>query len=196
MTMKVFNYNPDTGEFVSESEADESPLEPGVFLIPANATDLEPPSYGPGERAVFAEGKWSVETIHGPSSDAVKAIQWERIKTERDRLIQGGGYPLDGYWFHSDAYSLAQQQGLILTAMQVQASGGDMGAPLMATPWYAMGGVPVVMTASLALRLLPAAMAQQVAIFEAAKAHKALLDACADPADYDFSGGWPQVFGG
>lgn len=196
MVKRIFNFNPDTGEFVSESEADESPLEPGVFLIPANATDIEPPSYGPGQRAVFADGKWSIETIDVPSADELKARQWERIKSERDRLTQSGGYPLDGYWFHSDTYSLAQQQGLILAAMQVQAAGGDMAAPLMATPWWAMGGVPVAMTATLALRLLPAAMTQQVAIFEAAKAHKTALDACADPANYDFSGGWPQVFGG
>ena len=140
MTMKVFNYNPDTGEFVSESEADESPLEPGVFLIPANATDIEPPSYGPGRRAVFADGKWSIETIDVLSADELKARQWECIKSERDRLTQSGGYPLDGYWFHSDTYSLAQQQGLILAAMQVQAAGGDMAAPLMATPWWPWEG--------------------------------------------------------
>lgn len=134
----------------------------------------------------------------GTASDLLaKALseKWEAIKVERDRLTQNGGYPLDGFWFHSDAYSLSQQQGLILAAMQVQASGGDMNAPLMATPWYAMGSVPVVMTASLAMRLLPAAMAQQVAIFEAAKAHKVVLEASADPASYDFSEGWPQVFG-
>lgn len=130
-----------------------------------------------------------------PSAAQVKADKWEDIKAERDRLIQGGGYALDGYWFHSDAYSLDQQQCLILSAMQVKAAGGDMNAPLMATPWYAMGRVPVEMTASLALRLLPASMAQQVAILEAAKAHKAALDACADPASYDFSEGWPTVFG-
>lgn len=128
--------------------------------------------------------------------DDIKADKWEDIKTERDRLIQSGGYPVDGHWFHSDAYSLAQQQGLILSAMQVQAAGGDMDAPLMATPWYAMGSVPVVMTASLALRLLPAAMAQQVAIFEAAKTHKVALEASVDPAAYDYTKGWPKVFGG
>lgn len=137
-----------------------------------------------------------------PSDDAIAAAwlvvqkkrAWEAIKAERDRLTQNSGYQLDGYWFHSDAYSLSQQQGLILAAMQVQESGGDMNAPLMATPWYAMGSVPVVMTASLALRLLPAAIAQQVAIFEAAKAHKAALEASADPANYGFSGGWPPIY--
>lgn len=127
--------------------------------------------------------------------EQTKEKKWSDIKSERDHLTQSGGYQLDGYWFHSDAYSLSQQQGLILAAMQVQASGGDMNAPLIATPWYAMGSVPVEMTANLALRLLPAAMEQQVAIFEAAKAHKVAMEGSADPAAYDCTKGWPKVFG-
>lgn len=124
-----------------------------------------------------------------------RALAWEAITAKRDRLTQGGGYLLDGYWFHSDAYSLSQQQGLILAAMQVQAAGGDMNAPLMPTPWKTMGGDRVLMSANLALRLLPAAMAQQGAIFDAAEAHRIAMEANHDPASYDYSGGWPLVFG-
>ena len=39
--MKIYNYD-ENGFYVGESIADESPLEPGVFLIPAGSTTVEP----------------------------------------------------------------------------------------------------------------------------------------------------------
>ena len=39
--MKIYNYD-DNGFYVGESLADESPLEPGVFLIPGCSTTVEP----------------------------------------------------------------------------------------------------------------------------------------------------------
>lgn len=39
--MKIYNYD-ENGFFTSESIADESPLEKGVYLIPANSTTVEP----------------------------------------------------------------------------------------------------------------------------------------------------------
>lgn len=43
-SMNVYHYHPTTGEYVGQSEADPSPLEPGVFLVPAYATSVAPPS--------------------------------------------------------------------------------------------------------------------------------------------------------
>lgn len=39
--MRVYNYD-ENGFFINESIADESPLEPGVFLIPAYSTTVKP----------------------------------------------------------------------------------------------------------------------------------------------------------
>jgi len=38
----VYLYN-QAGLFVCESIADESPLEPGIFLLPGNSTEIQPP---------------------------------------------------------------------------------------------------------------------------------------------------------
>ncbi|AJY46474.1 DUF4376 domain-containing protein [Martelella endophytica] len=62
--MNIFHYAPETGELVSGSVARLDPLEPHRFLIPAYATDLEPPTAADGEVAVFAEGAWSLRPDH------------------------------------------------------------------------------------------------------------------------------------
>lgn len=57
--MNVYHYHPETGEYVGASEADESPREPGVFLIPAYATETPPPAAQDLLARVFLNGEWS-----------------------------------------------------------------------------------------------------------------------------------------
>jgi hypothetical protein len=64
--MNIYHYIADTGIFYSEGVADESPLEPGVFLIPAHATTVAPPEVTELEVAVFRDGGWSVEVLPPP----------------------------------------------------------------------------------------------------------------------------------
>lgn len=54
----IYHYAPDTGLFLGTSEADESPMEKGVYLIPGFATDVEPPSPGEHETVAFSAGTW------------------------------------------------------------------------------------------------------------------------------------------
>ena len=58
--MKIYNYHPDYKYFYSQSEADESPLEPGVFLIPSHATDIEPPTCESNQIQIFNETSWDI----------------------------------------------------------------------------------------------------------------------------------------
>jgi hypothetical protein len=61
----VFQTDPQ-GYFVGLTVADESPLEPGVFLIPAGAVEIEPPSIPEGYRARWTSGTWELEKIPEP----------------------------------------------------------------------------------------------------------------------------------
>ena len=63
--MIVYHYEPDTGVYANtSSEADPDPLDPGKWLIPANATDKVPPSVPNPmkQHPVFTDGAWHVES--------------------------------------------------------------------------------------------------------------------------------------
>lgn len=55
--MVIYNYD-ENGVYTFESEADESPLEEGVFLFPANSTEKKPFTVGKNEACVFENGEW------------------------------------------------------------------------------------------------------------------------------------------
>lgn len=67
--MKVYHYHPETNEFLGEGLADESPLEPGVYLIPAQATVKEPPrTIKPSQYVVFDGENWVVYEKPSPTT--------------------------------------------------------------------------------------------------------------------------------
>jgi hypothetical protein len=57
--LKIYKHSPD-GEYLESGFADPNPLETEKFLIPANATDIEPPQLSKNEVAIFASGAWTV----------------------------------------------------------------------------------------------------------------------------------------
>lgn len=67
--MLVHNYHPVTAEYLGSTEADESPLEPGVFLIPADATTIAPPQQQAGFIRRFVEGAWGYSPIEEPDAE-------------------------------------------------------------------------------------------------------------------------------
>ena len=120
-----------------------------------------------------------------PTLAEIKAAKWEAIKAERERRTLSGGYQAGGKWFHSDLISRNQQLGL-------NEINGSIPPGIM---WSTMDGSSIEMTWALAQQILAAALQSDRAIFDAARAHKAAMEASADPANYDFSGGWPLMYG-
>lgn len=143
-----------------------------------------------------------------PSDDAIAAawlvVQknrvWEAIKEERDRRTDQGGYKAADKWFHSDQKSRSQQLGLARKADRIEATGGDLDAPMhdadgSPIAWKTMDGSFVPMTARLAQQIAVAAESSDLSAFKAAELHRAAVASSADPATYDFSSGWPAIFG-
>jgi hypothetical protein len=86
--LRVYSYNPATGEYAGEDEAQPSPLQPGVFLIPAHATEATPPERKEGHFRKFNGKEWSHEPIPGPlvvpkSTEALAA----NVRHERNVLL-------------------------------------------------------------------------------------------------------------
>lgn len=138
----------------------------------------------------------AVGKVWSADLDGAKSAMWDKIQIERTRRIEGG-YPCifggKTYWFHSDAMSLLQQSNLVSAAQLTLMQGKDMAAVMV--QWKTRSGEFVGMSGNLALAMFAAGMEQQEAIFTAAEMHKAKMRACAEPWNYDYSAGWPKIYG-
>jgi hypothetical protein len=62
MTTKIVYQYDATGAYVGPTVADESPMEPGVWLLPARTTEAEPPECGVDEMQQWNGAAWQVVT--------------------------------------------------------------------------------------------------------------------------------------
>lgn len=113
--MQIYHYHPETGEYLGEGTADESPLEPGVYLVPANATTTAPPTAMTGKVRVW-RGEWQFEDVQAevpldpeyePSIDELKAAKIAAIRAAR-HAVEFGGIMHDGVMYDSDATARAK----------------------------------------------------------------------------------------
>lgn len=94
--MQIYHYHPDTGEFLGVGLADQSPLEPGVYLIPAHATTTAPPTAMSGKVRVW-RGEWVFEDVlagepthdpeYEPTPEELEHLAREAFKTQRQTLV-------------------------------------------------------------------------------------------------------------
>ncbi|NCC86063.1 MAG: DUF4376 domain-containing protein [Clostridia bacterium] len=113
--MQIYHYHPVTKEYMGEGVADPSPLEPGVYLIPANATATAPPTAMSGKVRVW-RGEWQFEDARAaepldpeyePSLEEVKAAKLTAIRASR-HAVEFGGMMHDGVMYDSDATARAK----------------------------------------------------------------------------------------
>lgn len=92
--MKIYSYG-EKGKYTGESVADESPLEKGVYLIPAHATAIKPPVTKDGEVAVFNGKVWNIEAVVSdePTAEEIEQRNAEiaqRVEAKNAVLIKLG----------------------------------------------------------------------------------------------------------
>jgi hypothetical protein len=134
---------------------------------------------------LLPEGSYPNIPASPKPAETVKAEQWIKIKAERDRRIQNGGYKVGKKWFHSDTFSRLQQLGLVNLGDKIPAN----------TQWKTMDGSYIAMTQALAGQIFVTAAGSDIVVFSVAEAHKTEMEASADPASYNFSTGWPKIYG-
>ena len=126
----------------------------------------------------------SEDVLMGALLQDIKDDAWLLIKAERDRR-KAAGIKIGNYWFHTDDTSRIQQIGLVML-------GANIPPGLM---WKTMTGDFVEMTQALATQIFQGIAIKDTQIFGVAEQHRKNMEASADPASYDFSQGWPLVYG-
>ena len=87
--MIAYTYNPITMEFVGESSVDESPLEPGVFLMPAYSTEVTPIQFNPETHICYFDkdsNLWKIQDIE--TEPEIKRVSEEDVKMLKDELLE------------------------------------------------------------------------------------------------------------
>lgn len=131
----------------------------------------------------------SKEQLDADIAYQIKLDMWEAIKEERNRRTQGGvkvNYQATDYWFHSDNTSRIQQLALVMLGVNIPPG----------TMWKTMGGQFVELSSELVQAVYQASIQSDMAKFQAAEIHKANMLASAEPENYDFSQGWPEIYDG
>lgn len=89
------NYSEATGAYTGSDEADESPLEPGVFLLPAYSTAIAPPAQQEGYYRTWNGSEWVQELIPlpPPAPEPEPYVPTEAdVRLQRNGLLAASDY--------------------------------------------------------------------------------------------------------
>ena len=140
----------------------------------------------------------AVGKVWSADLDGAKSAMWDKIQIERTRRKECA-FPVDfggkTYYFHGDAESRGQQHGLMAGVNLLLATGKPLTTVLTTVPWVTKGGTNVTMTGELALTIFQTQMRREGEFFSVARAHKEAMEASAEPWNYNYSAGWPKIYG-
>ena len=140
----------------------------------------------------------AVGKVWSADLEGAKAAMWDKIQEERTRRKECA-FPVDfggkTYYFHGDAESRGQQHGLMAEVNHLLATGKPLTTVLTTVPWVTKGGTNVTMTGELALTIFQTQMRREGEFFSAARAHKTAMEASTEPWNYNYSAGWPKIYG-
>lgn len=129
--MNIYNYDPETNQYNFSSVADESPLEPGEYLIPAYATTIAPPTADENTAPFWTGSAWEIRSTLEPEPPAKiweEDEVWATIRMHRDIWLgdcdwtQGADAPLSTEKIAEYATYRAQLRNLPSTLTLAQAT--------------------------------------------------------------------------
>ena len=83
----AYAFHPETRVFIGIEPSQESPLQPGVFLLPAGSTFEEPPQ-AEGKQAVWSGESWALQDYPSPPDPEPKApLTWATVRDQRNSLL-------------------------------------------------------------------------------------------------------------
>jgi hypothetical protein len=137
-----------------------------------------------GDTLALINNRIVIVPAPAPTRSEQIAKVWGLIKAERDRR-KYGGVQVGAKWFHSDDASRILQMGLVMMGNAMPNN----------VQWKTLDNSFIPMTPALAQQIFNTIAASDQFIFGTAEAHGAALEISSDPASYDYSTGWPKIYG-
>lgn len=193
------------GIYLGQAWAYLSPLEPGVWMLPPNAIDAEPPEVPDGFRAQWNGNSFDLQAIPAdpepvpPTLEERRDARWAEVKAERSRR-EYGGVLVAGHWFQTDLESQIKHQSNLIDAKDILAGGGTQADLLtiggQPVGWKTFDNGVVPMTVGLAIGIAAAIKVQTALSYARGQALYAEIMASETPESIDITTGWPPVYGG